>query len=1048
MAPDSAVPGPSAAPERRYLTILFSDLVGYTELSERIDPEDLRDLQVRYQRLALTVMERYGGFVARFSGDGVLVYFGYPAAHENDAERAVRAGLELVERLIGLDERLDERQVPQLSSRIGIHTGLVVVGPEAASAGRTEHGIVGEAVNLAFRLQAEAPPNAVVVSKETLDLVEGLVASEALGPRKIKGFSRTISVHKITKAFPVSRRSHDRWFRGATRMVGREMALDRLLSHWRKTTQERRGSTIMVIGEAGVGKTRLVQTLCEHSDCAGATVLQLNCHELFAGTPLYAVGTFFWWRIGLTTEDDETTRIQKISELLKDSGVYSAENIEIIRSIVDLSATISADALAPPALLWKRKQFSLIITLIEQITRRRPVLLWIEDAHWLDPSSAELLSEITGRLADARMLVLLTLRSFPRTPHLPTAGDVIYLEPLTLQECLELARSVPGAEALPGHVLARALEVVDGIPLFVEQLVLMLFDQAAGMPIANRKHTRLPLTLAELMSERLDRLHGGRRFVQAAACIGRSFTPEFLGALLEDKGRPVVEQLEALTGAEILRRRQDGTEIRYEFCHALLQRMAYESMIQTDRRAMHARIADVLKRRTSSGAPIPEMMAHHLTAAGEFHGAVKAWLDAGVSAAQRSAPVEAIEHFRRGLSLLDRISDLSLRRQLELNLQAALIGSLTATQSPTSQELSVCCERGLQLCNESDASPRMFPFIYGQFVFANLTGRVGEAAALSHRFLTLAEGLSHGVGRVIGHRLMGMVLLGQGDAQKAKEHFEQSLRLYSPERDAATMAAYGQNAEVHSRSLLSLTLFCLGEVDEALRVGLEALRAADGWRHPHSTAIALAYVGGYVLAFCGATEPLMREARRLISVSKQHRLVNMHTFGEAFLGWGLCQSGNLDQGITVLERAIDAFDAVNYRLTISAHLATLADAKRRGGRLDEAQALCARAKHMISESSARWLEPEVLRIDALIASELRPQAPEKVRAAFLDAVECAKSLCFPVFELRCLLSLRDFLGPHRKNAKVDSRIEELSTFHEIDRRAVKIMRSREVAASV
>src|SRR5215475_13233680 len=469
----------STVPQRRYLTILFCDLVGYTELSERLDPEDLQELQSRYQRLALTVMERYNGFVARFSGDGILVYFGYPTAHENEAERAVRAALELVERLIDLNVNSRDQRLPALAVRIGIHTGLVVIGSEATSGGWQEHSIVGEAVNLAARLQTEAEPNSVIVSRETLELVEGYFAVESLGPKRLKGLSRIVYIYKVTKARRATKRGNARLRRGATRIVGREKALDRLLSNWNKTIQSSRCRTVHVVGEAGVGKTRLVLEFARRPELADANIRQAHCHEIFASTPLYTVGSFLSSRIGLTDEDNEAARIEKISTYLNEFAANNAENMEIIRSLLGPGLLGVTEAVAPTPLILKQKQFAFIIALIEQFARAQPLLLWVDDAHWLDPSSAELLSEIVGRLAHLPILVLLTQRSFPKGPALPKPDDIIHVDQLGRQECLELARSVPGAQALSDQVLMRAVEAADGIPLFVEQLVLSLIDQNA-----------------------------------------------------------------------------------------------------------------------------------------------------------------------------------------------------------------------------------------------------------------------------------------------------------------------------------------------------------------------------------------------------------------------------------------------------------------------------------------------------------------------------------------------------------------------------------------
>jgi tetratricopeptide (TPR) repeat protein len=591
---------------------------------------------------------------------------------------------------------------------------------------------------------------------------------------------------------------------------------------------------------------------------------------------------------------------------------------------------------------------------------------------------------------------------------------------------------------LSDQVLSRAVEAGEGIPLFVEQLVLTLIDETAQAPGLLRPSRGLPLTLAEIMSERLDRLPGQRRVVQAAACIGRSFTPDFLGALLKEDANKVLAPLEELVEAEILRPTSNDVQTRYEFRHVLLQRMAYETMILTERRNVHRRIVEVLKDASARPA-IPEVMAHHLTEAEGFHEAVNMWLAAGASAARRSAHIEAIQHFRRGLSLLDKIPQIELRREIELNFQAALIGSLSATQGSTSKDFSTCCERGIQLCNEGPPTPLLFPFLFGQFTIAISGGKIQEAKSAAERFLAAAYRNGYDSGRVIGHRLLGMVLLGQGELTKAKEQLELSLQLYSPDRDAASTHIFGQDTQVHSRSLLSLALFCLGRVDEALQVGIEALSTADALRHPHSTALALGYVGGWVFGLCEATEHLMQQARRLIAVSEQHRLGVFHSFGTAFLGWGLCQRGDLERGVETIERAIESFDAIEFRLSISGHLANLANAKRHTGRLHEAKVLCERALELISESSQRWLEPEVRRIEALIEKEFRTGRPSPVEDMLRRAVISARKLGLPVLEHRCLRSLRSFLGPARHDIEIEFRLQELSYLQGLDQKVAQFM---------
>jgi class 3 adenylate cyclase/predicted ATPase len=1027
----------AASAERRYLTSAFIDLVGYTALSEQLDPEDLRLLQRRYQNLALTVMERFGGFVSQFQGDGVVVYFGYPVAHENDAERAVRAGLEFLHRLQNLDTNVRNGSDFPLTARIGIHTGLVLIGPELLSGGVAEFSAVGEAVNLASRLQAEAPVGSVVVSQETARLVDGQFTFEDLGFRAIKGLSRKIDIYKVVGRSQTTASAGV--FGGATRMVGRQPNVGRILDRWRIARNEGRCQTVVVVGDAGIGKTRFVREFCSQPELAEATIIQANCHELFLNTPLYPLSSYFWASIGLGPEDDLKARMQKISTFLDELAKNTSENNQIVASLLGLESMGIDEPVAPTPLLLKRKQYDFIVKVMRQVASAQPTLLCVEDAHWLDASSAELLQEIIAAVPDLPFLVVLTRRSFPKAVMLPHADETIELKQLFESEALQIARSIPGAQELPDAVLKRAIEASEGVPLFIEQFMISLIEEHRRVPDPSPKPAGVPLLLAEKMSGRLDRRPGARRIVQAAACIGRSFAPAFLAALLEQDPQAVAEPLQALVEAEILLPRRYGVEIQYEFRHALLQRIAYESMLQTERRATHLGVVAVLRKADQAEQVPLEVVAYHLTEAGQLLEAVQAWLRAGAHAAERSAHVEAIEHLRRGLALLDRTSEPAQRRQLELNIQVALMGSTMATEGATSVRVSECCQRGLELCRQGEPTPLLLPFAFGQFTFTNCRGMVQEAASMARLFLSMAEGANSESGRVIGHRMLGTIFHEQGNALKAKEQLELSLQLYLPERDAAMTHQFGQSTEVHTKSALSAVLFCLGDVGRALEVGADALRSADVLRHPHSTAIPLTYVGGWMFGLCGASSHLMHEAQRLLALSEQHRLTAFSGHGNGFLGWAMAQQGQLEKGAASIERGVQILESIEFRLGLSGYLGLLADVRRQQGDLLAAEAACAKAVALLPTSGFLWFEPELRRIEALILKETTGSiaAEEGLRRA----IECAQTFGFPVLERRCLNSLKELFGPARKDLETEARLKALSYLGDLAQRVSDVMKT-------
>jgi predicted ATPase len=818
--------------------------------------------------------------------------------------------------------------------------------------------------------------------------------------------------------------------------------LAQILTCWNNVKDQSRCRTLAIVGDAGVGKTRLVLEVSSRPEFVDATLAQVQCHEIFATAPLYPIAAYFWARVGLTADDEEGVRYEKITSLLEELGRNTPENRVLVANLLGMASPDSSTAASPPQLL-KRAQSEFMVSLVEQAARARPLILWVEDAHWLDPSSAELLQDVVTSSAHLPVLMILTMRPSPKGPGLDI-HETVTLEHLGVEDCLEVARSVPGASVLSDEMIANAIAAADGVPFFLEQLLISLIEEHSQGPAPHRRLGGVPLMLAQLLSERLDRRPGARGVAQAAACIGGSFTRDFLLKLLpDDDAVQIQERLEALVEAEILRPRRYGAEVRYEFRHGLLQRMAHESTLHAERRRMHRRIVEVLQEEERGEPTVLEELAHHLSEAGAFDQAISAWLRAGVSATRRSAHVEAIAHIRRGLGLLDQIPDPASRRQFELNLQASLMGSLLATQSATSLELADCCDRGLQLCEEGAATALVFPFAFGQFTFVNCRGRSSEAIALATEFVSRAERQGLPSEQVIGYRMLGQALFAHGDVAGSKAALEQSLALYVPERDASATHKYGQNTEVHTKSLLSITQLCLGEVDAALEAGLDALQTADALRHPHSTAIPMVYVGGWVFGLCEATEQMMVEARNLLTLAERHRLSGFRAHATALVGWALCQGGNPGQGIPMIAQAIAAFDSVQFRMSEAGYLSILADAQRRVGRLTDAVATCERAMQLQPEGT-RWLEAEVRRVRAVIAADVAPTDREGAESLFRRAIACAQELRLPLFESRCLVSFEQFLeSTGRRDAEVESRLCELSHVSNLGQRVASAVQARQ-----
>jgi tetratricopeptide (TPR) repeat protein len=679
-----------------------------------------------------------------------------------------------------------------------------------------------------------------------------------------------------------------------------------------------------------------------------------------------------------------------------------------------------------PLAQQKKHTFSALVSTVVRLARMRPVVVSVEDAHWIDPTSKELLMELAAEAQFLPVLLILTARIPFAREFLPPSSDVIELTQLDHGESMTLARSVPGAHLIDSDALEHIATISDGIPLFIEQVTLSLLDTRPQSLAEGKDATQIreiPATLRELLSERLDRFPGARRVMQIAATLGRSFSSKRLSELVELTAIELDSAIKILVDATILSFRIDDI---YEFRHALLHRAAYESLPRSECKAIHSRIVERL-RGSEAGPDLlpPEVMAHHLTGAELFADAINAWMQAARGAVRQYANLEALDHLRRASELTAEIRDPIVRRELERQIEVLRISPLMAVHGFSATSVADCCRRGLALCRDTHMSPLMFPFLYAHFTWSISVGHIAETKSLADLFLTLAERAQYESGRVIGHRLRGMSLFASGDAGAAKAELVASMRLYQAERDDAVTYLFAQNFKVTGQAVLSLVEFYMGDVEQAITIGLETLKIADGLRHPLSTSIAISYVGGLLFGYSGAMDAVDLHARRLLAVADDHNIDIFRSFAEWFLGWAISERGPAERGIALIERALANFDSAGWRLAVPNCMAVLAEQKCRIGQIDEAYDLCMKAKELINEGGECWPEPEVLRVEARVLRAINH--PDAAQRTLQRAITLARTREARVFELRCLLDIVNAYGPDCDDALTFSRrIRELA----------------------
>ncbi|MBM3523877.1 MAG: hypothetical protein FJX57_13045, partial [Alphaproteobacteria bacterium] len=700
--PDAAQT-PSAAPatarareaERRQLTVMFVDLVGSTALSQRLDPEEMRDVLRVYQNTVAGEISRLDGFTAKLMGDGVLAYFGWPKAHEHEAERAVRSGLAIVAAVAKLSGGGEK-----LSARVGIATGLVVVGDLAGEGAAQEQAVVGDTPNLAARLQGLAEPGTVVIAEATRRLLGDVFALRTLGAQSLKGIAEPVPAYAVLGERALESRFASRAGETVAPMVGRDEELALLMRQWREAVAGE-GRAVLVVGEAGIGKSRLIRALREAVLPDRPTVLLYQCSPSHADSPLWPVMQQLAFAARFEPGDDTATRRAKLAGIVAD-----AERRDLLASLLG----IPGDAEPLAALLPQERRRRTLQALVEQLgdlAARAPVLVLMEDVHWIDPSTIELLQRILEAIASRPVLVVLTSR--PEAE--PALGSFPHLSRLVVSRLGRTAvEAMVGrlleARALDAEVRAQILARTDGVPLFVEELTKAVLEASpAGKGIT------VPATLQDSLLARLDRDPLMKSVAQIAACIGREFDHALLAAIADLAAAELSRGLDALVTAELVYRRGTPPDASYAFKHALVRDTAYESLLKSRRRTLHGRIAEALAARSDSA---PELLALHFTAAGQIEPALDHWERAGRVAIARSAPREAVAHLGKAIALLERWPDGEDRLVRERRLQAALGGALVTVAGYGAAATRQAFARAYALAGDGCEPATMFPILMGQ----------------------------------------------------------------------------------------------------------------------------------------------------------------------------------------------------------------------------------------------------------------------------------------------------------------------------------------------
>jgi class 3 adenylate cyclase/tetratricopeptide (TPR) repeat protein len=988
-----ALPTQSALPvgaspdgaERRPITILFCDLVGSTSLAAKLDAEDWRNLVNAYLDEASAAVTGFGGHVLKKLGDGLMALFGYPQAQENDAERAVRAALAIQRALADLNARHLAKGAPELSARIGLESGPVVV--EAAGE------VFGDAPNIAARVQAAAEPGSVLITVNVQRQVAGLFVAEERGVRELKGVSQPVRLFRIVRASGGRRLGA----RALTPLVGRGEELDLLRRRWERVVKGE-GQLALVVGEPGIGKSRLVEEFRATLGEAPHTFVELSSSQLLQNTPLHPIAV--WGRQRFGAEAPGEQRLADLENTLRLIGLDPAEYAPLIAPLVDIRLPEERPAKFSPKEL-RRRQLAAVVAWFLAGARSQPVALAFEDLHWADPTSLDLMQALADRGAQAPMLILATARPEFRPPwSLRSHHSVISLSPLDRADVAQMVGGLAARQALSKELVEGVSERTGGVPLFVEEVTRLLLERGEVGGLQT-----IPPTLQQSLAARLDRLGQAREVAQIGAVLGRDFTYALLRAVGGVDDSALQSALDRLAGADLLIAEGAGPQANYRFKHALIQDAAYDSLLKSRRQALHRRAAEILRDQPERGAAEPEVIAHHFTEAGLDDLAIEWWGKAGDQALRRSAFQEAIAHLGKAIAMADRAGgkaggDSGDRRQLHVAYGNALVAARGHGAPETTEAFARVRE---SLFGDNDA-PERLAADWGLWVGSLVRGELSAMRAHLGNFLADVEARPHSPEAGVAHRVVGTTHWFAGEYREAQACLERALALFQPGRDDDLAFRFGQDAGVTAMLFLAFTLWPLGDIGPAVSLIGDAEARIAGLAHIGTRVFGGMHAAMFALMRGDLSRATMNAAE-LAGLARGQNLLMWVAFGVFLEGLARARNGSAGGGLEHMRRGVELLRDQNVLWLDGLLKIALAEAEAGAGDVDRALAILDEALATSVRTGYRSFEAELHRARGDILLRLDPANPAPAEEAFQTAIAVAKQQSTRSFELRAALAL-------------------------------------------
>ncbi|HLN31668.1 MAG TPA: protein kinase [Gemmataceae bacterium] len=1025
----------AAEAERRQLTVLCCSADSST-FSENVDPEEWSEMLNEFQETSSEAVGRLGGHIALATGDSLVVYFGYPRAFEDSARRAVEAGLDIVAAVARLGTAAGVARKGKLTVRIGIHTGVAITG-EARKGPTRDMALVSEPRNVAARLESLADTDAVWISAATHKLVHGFFDCQPLGARPVKGIARPMELFRVLHETKLQHRLELGQGSALTALVGRDREIELLLDRWEQA-KEGLGQVCFLVGEPGIGKSRLLheireRLLKEHIPGDEPTILHWHCAAHCENSSFHPLIDYLERRLKFRRYQPASEKLTSLEEMLAQMNLNLKEAVPLFACLlaVPLDRRYQPLPLSP-----ERQKQKMMATLVEWLRRQaehRPTLFFVEDLHWIDASTLEFLNLVVEEVSGERVLCVFTARPefaapWPRRIHFTQ----VVLNRLTRRQVAELVAHQAGPQALSAGLVDQILARTDGVPLFVEELTKavlesgILRDNESDSGLMSLLAARaIPDTLHDLLLARLDRLGSAKNVAQIAAALGREFSHDLLQALWSFEGPKLEVELAKLVEADVLIKRGRPQQVCYHFKHALIQEAAYQSLLKCTRQDCHLHIAQVYEQSfPETVSTRPEVVAHHYTEAGRLPQAIAYWKQAGSNAQERSANIEAVAHFSRGLDLLATLEDTPERARHELGMQMPLGVALLAVKGFAAPEVEATYQKARALGSGIGEAAQRFPVLWGLNVFHLVRGDLQTCTELGHEMLALATAERDSGLAMEAHNTLACSLYYQGEFVASREHCERGLALEDEERCLFYARLTGQNSRVALRCYLAFNLWHLGYPDQALELARNAVSLARALAHPFSLAYALDHAA-CLHQHCRLGMEVQRFADEEFALATEQGFALWAATADIYRGASLLLQAPRQDALPRLKAALTAYRATGAGLPLSYFLSFLAEAYHQSGQTDESMRVLAEAFASAQRCGEGFYEPELHRLKGEFLLLRSPAQIADAETCFDQAIQAARQNGSKAWELRATMSLARLRKSQGKGAELQKQLSEI-----------------------